>query len=268
MGGASRGRWKKAAAALSALVLLALAALAGLADAERAQQGNLVVSLSGGVSPRKLPRHRPAPVAVTLAGELRTADGSPLPQLERVELALAGGGELETRGLPTCRRAQLTSISPGDALAACGPALVGLGHLDLEIFIAGQPPFAFHASLRAFNGRLGDGRRVVWLQVYGPEPPIALVLALVVEHRPGAFHTALVATLPPGVGASPHLARFQMTLGRRYRYHGALHSYLNGSCPVPRRFTAGFFPLARATYAFLEGQTISATIVRGCRVRG
>jgi hypothetical protein len=239
--------------------------VAGLARAERAQQGNLIVSLDGGISPLKLPRHEPVPAAIQLSGEVRTADGSALPRLGRVELEMGGRGVLDTRGLPTCTLAQIVSATPQGALANCGGALVGHGSLDAEVFVEHQEPFEFKASLRAFNGRLAGGAHVIWLHVYGPRPPSSFILPFFIHHRTGAFATALVGIVPPSLGPLPHLARFEMTLGRRFSYRGGPHAFLSADCPLPERFNAGIFPFARATYDF-AGRSVSTTIVRGCRV--
>ncbi len=255
------------ALALATPVLVALIA-AGLAGAERTQQGDLVVSLDGGISPLRLPRHEPAPASFSLDGALYTVDGTPLPRLHRIELALAARGGIDTRGLPICPKHRLAAATPATALAVCGAALVGHGTLDIEVFIPGQEPFEYKASLRAFNGRFRDGARAVWLHIYGPRPPSSFVLGFAVRHRRGSFPTVLVATLPPALGPLPHLARFEMTFGRRFAYRGHRRSFLNADCPLPRRFTAGLFPFARATYAFPRGRGVSTTIVRGCRARG
>lgn len=264
------GAWGARAAGLAALFLVvALAALgAGLARGERAQQGNLVVSLDGAISPRGLPRDRRAPVAVSLSGRLRTADGSPLPRLSGIELALSGRGLLFTRGLPLCPRQRLRNATGAQALERCGSALVGHGRLAAEVFVPRQAPFVVHARLLAFNGRTGGGGVAVWVHAFSARPPVSFVLPFLVRHRPGAFGTALRAALPRSVGPWPHLSSFEMTFGRRYRYRGALRSYLSASCPLPPRFTAGIFPFARATYTFPHGRELSTTIVRGCRARG
>lgn len=261
-----RGRTGVAIALAPPLVLALLAV--GLAQGERTKQGDLVVSLDGGISPRKLSRYKPVPASLDLSGELYTVDGSPLPKLHRVELAIAARGGIDTRGLPTCPRHRLQAATVAAALAACGDALVGHGSLDVEVFIHGQKPFEFRASLRAFNGRFRNGDRAVWLHIYGPRPPSAFVLGFAVRHRHGSFPTVLVATLPPGLGPWPHLARFEMTFGRRFAYRGQRRSYLNADCPLPRRFTAGLFPFARATYVLPRAREVSTTIVRGCRARG
>lgn len=59
-------RWTLLAAALAALAIAVV--VAGPAGAERAESGDLIVSLDGGITPIKLPRDRQAPVAVRLAG--------------------------------------------------------------------------------------------------------------------------------------------------------------------------------------------------------
>ena len=263
-----KGRTRPAlAAALLAAALVALAA-AGLARGERAQRGNLIVSLDGHISPRRLPRHTPAPASVVLSGQVSTADRSPLPRLRRVELDIAAPGGIDTRGLPVCPRRRLLSATVAEALAACGSSLVGHGRLGVDFFLPGQAPFAFAASLRAFNGRFADGSPAVWLHVYGSSPPSAFVLGFARRHGAGDFPTRLIATLPANLGPWPHLARFKMTFGRRFAYRGTRHSFLSANCPLPPRFTAGIFPFARATYAFDGGSTVSTAIARGCRVRG
>jgi hypothetical protein len=254
------------AVAGAAIYLVLLASLTGLARGERAQRGNLIVSLDVDISPRKLPRARPAPIAVRLAGDIRTADGSPLPRLERIELGLAGRGLLSTRGLPVCPRARLRNSSDRQALERCGPALVGRGRLAAEIFLPNQRPFTIHSRLLAFNGRGSGGGRAVWVHTFTPDPPVSIVLPFLVQRRPGAFGTALVAVVPPSAGPWPRLAGFEMTFSRRFRDGGEWRSYLSASCPVPARFTAGFLPF-RATYAFVDGRPLSIEAVRGCRAR-
>ena len=56
-----------------------------------------------------------------------------------------------------------------------------------------------------------------------------------------------------------------MTLGRDYRFRGRSHSFLRARCPIPPRFTAGFFSLAKVTYTLLDGRHITIAITRGCR---
>lgn len=253
---------------LGVFVALALLAglAAGLADGERAQQGNLIVSLDGNFSPLKLPREQAAPVAVHLEGGLQTADGSLLPRVTRVELGLPGQGILSTQGLPTCSQQRLRNAKSAEALAACRPALVGHGRLQAEVLVPNQSPFAIDARLLAFNGRV-KGHRAVILHAFASSPPTVVVLPFLVKRGSGRFGTALVANLPPTLGPWPHFAHFEITLSRRYSYRGRSRGYLSASCPIPRRLTAGFFSFARASFTLADGRQIGTAVARSCRAR-
>jgi hypothetical protein len=255
-------------AALAALAMLALLGGlgVGIARGERTQHGNLIVTLDGGLAPLALPRDRPAPVAVTLDGGLQTADGELLPRVTRVELGLPGQGVLSTAGLPTCSRRELRNATSEGALAACGDALVGHGHLEADVLLPNQAPFRVEAELLAFNGRV-HGRRAVLLHASAAKPPTVVVLPFVLHKGSGRFETALVADLPPTLGPWPHFAHFAMTLSRRYSYRGQERSYLSASCPIPRRFTAGFFSFAKADFTLEDGSQVSTAVARSCRAR-
>jgi hypothetical protein len=253
--------------------LLALAALAllgtlgtGLAHAERTQHGNLIVSLDGALSPLQLPRDRPAPVALHLEGGLQTADGSLLPRVTRMELGLPGQGVLFTRGLPLCPERLLHNTKRTEALAACGAALVGHGRLQAEVVIPDQAPFTIQAHLLAFNARV-HGRRAVILHGVAANPPTVVDVPFLVRPGSGRFATALVADLPRALGPLPHLAHFEITLSRHFFYRGHVRSYLSASCPIPTRFTAGFFSFARSAYTLAGGAHIATGIARSCRAR-
>jgi hypothetical protein len=253
-----------------ALVLIGLATLAlgvGTATAERSQRGSLIVSLDGGISPKKLPRHRPAPVAVYLAGGVDTADKSPLPRVNSIKLEIAWRGELQTKGLAVCPRARLVSTSSAQARRLCGAALVGGGGLFARIFVPNQVPFGIRADLLAFNGKDKKGRPAVWVQGYSSNPPVSFVLPFEVHRQKGAFKTVLVSIIRRAVGPWPRVANFNINVSRQFMFEGEKHSYLNASCPVPRGFTAGFLSLARATYTFAGGEQLATESVRSCRAR-
>lgn len=256
----------RATRALCALAALALVGGlgAGLARGERSQHGNLIVSLDGGLAPLKLPRDRRAPVAVRLGGGLQTADGALLPRVTRIELGLPKQGVIDTRGLPACSQRRLRNTKPPEALAACRPALVGHGELRAEVVVPHQVPFEIHAHLLAFNGRVG-GQRAVLLHAFSTRPPTVAVVPFLIRRSGGRLGTALVADLSPALGPWPHFASFEMTLARRYTYRGEKHSYLSASCPIPRRFTAGFFSFASVTLTLAGGRQVGTGIPRSCR---
>ncbi len=251
--------------AIAVVVVLALGV--GLAGAERSQQGSLIVSLKGGITPKELPRHHRAPVAVYLSGGVQTADSSPLPQVDSIKLELAWRGRLDTEGLPVCPRGRLETTDSDLAMHYCGSALVGDGQLFAKIFVPNQDPFGIHAHLLAFNGRTKAGHPAVWVQGYASNPPVSFVLPFTVSHQKGAFKTVLTSIIRRAVGPWPRVASFRINVGRQFIHDGDRHSYLNASCPVPDGFTAGFLSLARATYNFVGGEQLAAESVRSCRAR-
>jgi hypothetical protein len=255
----------RALGALAALSLLAGFG-AGLAQGERSQQGNLIVTLGGDLAPLKLPRDRPAPVAVHLESGLQAADGGLLPRVTRIEIGLPDQGVLSTVGLPTCTPRQLRNRTGAEALAACESALVGEGQAEAEVLLPNQGPFRVHATLLAFNARVGD-RRAVILHAYAVTPPTVVVMPFRYHQRHGRLGMGLAADLPSALGPWPRFARFELTLSRRYSYRGQRRSYLSASCPIPRRFTAGFFSFAEATFSLEDGSEIETGITRGCRAQ-
>lgn len=252
-------------ATVAVLVCAVLGILVTLAHGERSQYGTLIVSLGGRLSPLTLPRKHAAPVAVRLEGSLRTADGSPLPRVTRVEFGLPQQAVLSTDGLPTCTRRQLLVTSSADALDACRAALVGRGRVDLTVQVPQQEPFAVHTRLLAFNARAGR-RRAVLLHAYTGSPPLAVVLPFVFHKGSGRFGRRLGADLPV-LGEWARVARFTMVLSRRYVHLGRNRSYLSASCPIPKRLTAGFFSFARIAYGLADGRRVTAAIARSCRAR-
>jgi hypothetical protein len=252
---------------LAATTLSASALGGGLAFAERNQKGNLIASLQGGVSPLRLPRDRPAPVSVHLTGSLKTADGSILPRVTAMEFGLAGRNGIDTRGLPVCPLDLVRHSRNREALAACGESLVGHGRVDAQVLVPDQPPLAIHASLLVFNGRAKGGATALLLHAYSVKPPISVVIPFTLRHPRGTFGNELVAPLPPELGPWPSVAKFSMTLSRRFSYRGSRRSVLAASCPLPPRFSSGLLSFARLGFTLEGGRHIETEIVRTCRVR-
>jgi hypothetical protein len=252
--------------ALAAVLILASFAVVR-AGAEQSGRAGVVVSLDGSISPRYIPRHRPVPVSLTLAGSVKGQDGSPPPRLERIEIAFGSRGGLDTTGLPRCPRARLRNATARQALARCRGALIGHGQIDTEVPLDPDEPLLAHAGVLAFNGVSG-GHPTVWVHAYSASPPVSFVLPFHLRRlRAGAYGVLLRAPVQSALGRWPRLRSFRITFGRRYRAAGKRRSYLSARCPLPPRFSIGIFPLARATYHFAPRPTLTTTILRGCRVR-
>lgn len=134
------------------------------------------------------------------------------------------------------------------------------------MLLPNQRPFSIEARLLAFNGRV-DGRRAVLVHGASTTPPTVAVIPFLLRGGSGRFGTSLSADLPRALGPWPRFAHFELTLGRRYRHGGRARSYISASCPIPRRFTAGFFSFARIGFRFADGRRLGTAIARGCRAR-
>lgn len=251
---------------LVATLFLALC-LAAPARAESTRDGNLLASFNGRMTPKRLPRHEPAPVAVRVAGDFKTLAGAPLPQLRTISIAINSAGVLDDTGLPICRVESIQPTTEAAAHRICGRAIVGSGHVGLEIHLENQLPFALEGRLLAFNGPVERGRKLILAQVYSRSPPGAFVLTFKLKKRPGVFGTVMSTSLPAAARGWAFLTHFDMTLDRRYRYRGRSHSYVSAACSAPAGFPGAPFPFASASYGFANGQTLKTTLVRSCKVR-
>jgi hypothetical protein len=251
-------------------LVLGLALLAGctatVARGERAQKGNLIVSLDGELAPLALPRDRPAPISVHLEGGLQTSDRAQLPRVSQIEIGLPSQGVLSTLGLPRCAPRLLRDAKPPEALAACRDALIGKGRLQASVALPNQDVFPVEAGVLAFNARIG-GRRAVLLHAYTANPATVSVLPLRLERGSGRFGLTLAGDLASALGPWPRLRSFDLTLFRRYSYRGHPRSYLSASCPIPLSQTAAFFSLAKLSFGLADGRRISVAIARSCRAR-
>jgi len=253
--------------AVAALVL-ALTALGGVARAELLQQGNLRVFFDGRLAPRALPRERLAPVSVTLEGSVATADHTRPPQLSDLKFAVNSAGRVSTLGLPRCGAGVLQQTSTEAALARCRQALVGRGHFSANVNFPDTPLIPAHGQVLAFNSRI-HGHEGLLLHLYGTSPVRAtFVLPFDITRRHGEFGTVFSTHIPQLASGLGYVTDVTMTLGRKYRYRGERRSFLSASCAAPAGFPGGIFTLAHATFGFSNGQRLSTSLSRDCRVRG
>jgi hypothetical protein len=254
------------------LVALALAGLlcigAVAADAELTQQGGLTVAFDGDLSPKTLPRHEAVPVAVRVAGDIKATKDAPLPQLRTISVAINRAGSLDGRGLPTCEVKSIQPATPAEARRVCPQAIVGTGHVTAQARFPSQANFEVKAKLLAFNGPRRDGHSLILAQVYVKNPPGAFVLPFSVRSRGGLFGTTLSTSLPASAQGWAYLTHFDMTLKRLYSYKGKPRSFVSAACTAPSGFPGAVSPFAKATYGFDNGQRLTTTAVRSCRVGG
>jgi hypothetical protein len=251
-----------------ALGIAATCIAASVVWGERSEVGNLIVSLDARVSPHTLPRKTYVPAALLLHTTFRTTDRSLIPRLEGLTIDLNRRGKLFNKGLPSCRLRELEPSSPRRAIALCGHSLVGQGRLHATVSLPEQSPFRIRARLLAFNGKAQKGQGTVLVLVYGASPQIAFVLPFVIHRSGFDLGTKLTTKVPKDAGTWAHVGGFTLVVKRLFSYRGKPRSYINADCPVPRGFTAGITPFARAIYHFAGTATVTTVLARGCRVAG
>ncbi|HXR29647.1 MAG TPA: hypothetical protein VN752_00730 [Solirubrobacterales bacterium] len=251
-----------------ALAAALLFAAQSPATAELAKKGNLVVSFHGEIAPQRLPRTQAAPVAVRMGGKIKTTDRTTPPKLERIVLEINRHGRLQSQGLAVCPLQRLESISSSEARRVCGDAQIGHGNVTSRISLPGQGAFASNGPLLAFNGRY-KGRPAILAQVATQAPlPLTYVIVFELRKSAGTFGTTLIGTLPPIASSYGYISAFDLALARRYTHAGKRKSFAAADCPAPAGFTSAPFPLARASFEFDDGRSVSAKLVRECKVRG
>jgi DNA-binding beta-propeller fold protein YncE len=232
------------------------------------QHGDVRVSVDAVIAPRRLPRHRDAPIRFSLSARVLSTGESVPPQLRRISVEINRHGHLDGSGLPTCSLQQIQPATTAGALAACRRALVGEGRFSAKVLIAQQAPFPSAGKIVAFNGRW-HGRPAILAHVYGSEPvPTSYTLPFTIGTvRKGAYGTVLSASLPHFTSKWGYVTGISLKIGRSFRSHGARRSYLAAACPAPAGFSVASFPLSRATLGFSGRKPITQTLVRSCSVR-
>lgn len=251
-----------------ATMVAAFALCASLAHAELTARGDLFVQFSGGIAPNDLPRDSRAPISVSVASTVRTLSGERPPALRRISIAINRGGRLDAHGLPVCRQSEIEPSSTQEALARCGPALVGGGSYDADVAFPEQSAFPSRGRILAFNAVV-DGKRAILAHVYGAEPvPITRIVIFHIHESGGTFGTVLTGFLPAALNRWGYLNRISLSLHRNFTYRGRPRSYLSAACDAPAGFPGAVFPFAHASMSFADGRTLSSTLTRSCRVRG
>jgi hypothetical protein len=254
--------------ALALAVAAALLTCASWAGAAVIQEGNLRITVTSQIQPYKLPRDKPAPIAVFVAGHLAAPHGGIPAQLKRLSVKVNRNGLLQSKGLAVCRLAELQPASTERALANCSDALVGSGQFWAHIVFPDQGSYPTHGRLLIFNGRQ-KGRPALLVHIFTSNPFFSsFVLTFAIQKiAHGTYGTELSASLPKALGSWGYVDRIKLTLKRKYTYQGQQLSYFNSACPAPREVPRVVFPLAQASFAFAAGLSLSAKVEKSCAVK-
>jgi hypothetical protein len=248
--------------------LFASVVIVGVAatHAEVVPSGNLRVKFNADFDPHALPRTRPAPVRIEIQGSITTTDGSHPPPLRWLEVELNRNGHLTTTGLPVCSAPLLQSTSTDQALSRCGSSVVGRGDFKAEVSLGGDVPAS--GKIIAFNSRL-SGKPALLLHFFARVPVrFTLVVPLKIIHRTeGEFGTLLRTRVPKLAGGLGSITQIDLTIGRRYSFHGQRRSYASAACSAPANLNSGLFSFVRARFRFESHPEIRSKLIRTCQVR-
>jgi hypothetical protein len=237
------------------------------APAVTIQSEGLRITALAQVKPYRLPRDKPAPIAVFVAGHLQNASGGIPPQLQRLVIDVNRHGLLQSRGLPRCPPARIQPATTSRALSQCGDAVIGSGQFWANIVLPDQGAYRTQGRLLIFNGRQA-GHPVILTHIYTSHPfNSSFVIPFSIKHvSKGPYATELSASLPQALGDWGYLDRIKLTLKRKYTYKGKQLSYFNSACPAPGRAPRTSFPLALASFYFAQRKPMSATVQKTCGV--
>jgi hypothetical protein len=254
--------WLPSALAAIALLIASTAAIGAVV-----QQGNLRITLISQVQPYKLPRHATAPIAILVSGHVAPVTGAVPDQLEGLKIRVNRHALLQSRGLPSCRIAQVQPATTARALANCGDALIGSGQFWAHIVLPEQGAYPTQGRLLVFNGRR-HGKPILLAHIFTAHPfATSFVIPFSIRHiNSGFYGTQLSASLPEALGSWGYVDRIKLTLKRKYRFHGRELSYFNAGCPAVAGASRASFHLAYATFSFAN-RNIGAQVDKSCGVK-
>jgi len=254
---------------LLAFAVLAASAAAKIREYEIIQKGDLRVKFGAEFKPSTLPRARPAPITVEVAGAISTTDGSHPPPLRRLEMEINRHGRLETTGLPTCTAPLLQSTTTKEALARCGDARVGSGGFRAELALGVGKDVPATGKVTVFNSR-HDGKPSLLVHLFiGVPVRVTMIVPITIGHKEkGDYGTVLRARVPKLGGGLGSVTEIDLELGRRYAFGGKRRSYLSAACSAPQGIGSVPFPFLRGKFRFEAHRKIVAPLLKSCTVRG
>ena len=167
-------------AALLAVVLV-LAVGGGAVAAGAFEIGQpLHTSFRFRANPKKLPTSKRTPVRISISGRNWTDDGSHVPAVQKIELALDRHFALDVAGVPVCKGGSRQVRSA--TAEGCEDALVGRGTIEAEVAFPEEPMTTVTGTLRIYNlGRKPGGADLAGWAYF--TAPITGVLVIPIEVR-------------------------------------------------------------------------------------
>ncbi len=259
------GRPRRALAALVLAIALVLAAAVGaLAAAKQTvRAGNLIVTVEGGFTPKRLPAREPAPITLQAKSTLDTVDGARLPIAKTLTLDFDKHTDIDTTGLPKCDTGKLFNTLTAQAKRICADALVGTGRAGAEIYFPEQAPFFASGALLIFNGPPQGGEPRLIFHVYArvTAPTTFVTTAEITRVRKGIYGHRVVIKIPTILAGQGSLSFAEMTIRKSWTHRGKRRDLLLATCPTGRFFVRGDLD-------FTDGRRMAGKVLRTCTPAG
>ena len=245
------------AAAAVAVMALVVSSATGITI----KAGVIEATFDGKISPSKFPKKTKAPLTLQLEGKLKTTDNSHIAAAKTISLDFDKAGELFTKGLPSCKAADIESTLTSQAKAKCGKALVGTGRVSADIKFPEQAPFGASGPLLIFNASKGNKQGLL-LHVYAKVPaPTTFVVPVKIKKTGGKYGTNAYIKVPTITSGSGSVTSFKTKIGKKWTYKKKKVSLLNAACPTGSLFVHGDF-------AFADGTKMQGTFSKPCTPKG
>jgi len=249
--------------ALGALIALSVAGIAAAEKPTVVRAGNLVLTLNGGFSPKKLSKTTQTPIAFTASGKIANADSTHPPALKEFVLETDKNAAVNAKGLAACKQGALEARDTATAKKACPDSIVGEGKTSVQVAFPDQTPFSATGPLVFFNGGTKGGTTTLFIHAYVAVPtPTAIVTTVKISKtHNGRYGLKSIASIPKIAGGSGSVTSFEFTVKRSFTYKGKKVSYLTAKCPDGHLDGKG-------TAIFADGTRATGTVIRTCTPKG
>jgi hypothetical protein len=221
--------------ALGALIAVSAVGIATAAGGETpvtVSVGNLELTTNGGFSPKALSKTKQTPISLKASGEVKEKDGSHPPAVREVIIEADKAGEVHTKGIPTCKSAQLQATETSVAEEECGEALIGEGEATAQVAFAEQRPINVNSKILVFNGGEKGGKTTMFVHAFFSQPVSGAIVTTVTitKHKHGRFGTLAVAKIPVITGGFGSITKFNLEIFKSVKVKGKTYNPISSKC--------------------------------------
>lgn len=217
--------------------MAAVAAIATSVAVAGTVTGNDGSSLSADakISPKKLSKTAPTPVALEVTTETTTSGptGAINPVVKAV-MDFDKNGTYFAKGLPTCNEKALLGKTSEQAEKICGKVHIGAGNVVATLFL-GRPTDTT-AELTAFNGVPKGGKPTIVLHAYSVDPfPAGYAFSGVVSnYKKEGYGSRFEIEFPSIFGGDGAIREFNLEIDKKLTYKGKERSVVSAESPTVR----------------------------------